>query len=153
MGDPNDAGGRERAADYTRLAEHARDEVWRSGGDAPWQQVERELSGIRAALTWLVGSGDPADAEQGLRLVGALRNFWHARGRLGEGRRWFARYLALPQAAGHTAARARALDDAGALAFWDGDPAAARALAEEALAIERGLLIAAGPVAEHLPAG
>src|SRR5206468_2127639 len=56
-----------------------------------------------------------------------------------EGREQLARVLALPGAEARTAARGKALNAAGALAYQQGDYGAARALYEEGLAIGREL--------------
>jgi tetratricopeptide (TPR) repeat protein len=74
-----------------------------------------------------------------LRLGGALWWFWLVRGYWTEGREHLAGLLALPGAEARTAARANALGDAGILARYQGDYAAARALHEERLAICREL--------------
>jgi tetratricopeptide (TPR) repeat protein len=115
---------------------------------AEWlDRLEREHDGLRTALRWMVKHGE---AEPGLRLMIALRDFW--RWHLREGREWFAQVLALPQASARTALRARALDNAATLAFYElyqrddpvseefrGEYVACRALTEESLAIFREL--------------
>ena len=64
-------------------------------------------------------------------------SFWNVRGHFSEGRQHLRRALAREGAQEATAARARALDSAGKLAFNQGDHTQARALHEEALAIFR----------------
>ena len=108
-----DALRRRHAAFYSALAEQAWQE---SPGPrrAEWvDRLEWEHENLRAALQWSAESGE---AEQGLRLAVALRDFW--RHHLSEGHEWFAKLLALPQAAARTAMRAHALDVAGTLAFY-----------------------------------
>jgi non-specific serine/threonine protein kinase len=120
---------------------------------AEWlERLEEEHDNLRAALDWCVsaGAGTPeslkvekeavdSPTEAGLRLAGAVWRFWHIRGYLGEGRRWLTALLTHPNDGIAGAARAKALDGAGALACNQGDYAAARALHEEGLALYRGL--------------
>lgn len=135
------------AASCLELAEEARREL-NSPDRAAWlDRLESELSNQRTALRWLAARGD---ADRGLRLLIALRDFW--RWHLSEGRAWFAEFLALPQATARTVLRARALDNAATLAFYAlyqrDDPlgddareelAAFRSMSEESLAIAREL--------------
>jgi tetratricopeptide (TPR) repeat protein len=104
--------------------------------DSWMDRVEREHDNLRAALAW---SGAQGQGEKGLRLGGALWWFWQVRSYLGEGREHLAGLLALPGTEARTMARAKALDGAGALAWFQGDYGAARALVEESLAIWREL--------------
>jgi tetratricopeptide (TPR) repeat protein len=102
---------------------------------AVWmRRLEREHANLAALLGWLVAQGD---AERGLQLADLLQELWFEEMHTSEGRMWFARLLALPQAAARTTQRAQALDLAGALALNQGDYAPARALKEEALSILR----------------
>jgi predicted ATPase len=98
-------------------------------------RCDAEHANIRAALRWAVdrGQADPAQ-----RAAGALWRFWQQRGHLAEGRRWLEEVLAMPSGQAPTAARAKALTGGGGIAWWT-DQEAARALYEEALAIERRL--------------
>jgi non-specific serine/threonine protein kinase len=99
-------------------------------------RLEREHDNLRAALAWSVGSGEP---QIGLRLGGALQEFWWVRGYHKEGSAQLLRLLGQPGAEAHTAARARALSGAGRIEGFQGDVDTARALHEESLAIWRGL--------------
>jgi predicted ATPase len=124
-------------ADYYRtLAEEAEPAL--TGSDqATWLELlEAEHDNLRAALRWAEEGGE---AESGLRLAGALCQFWLIRGHLREGREWLARLLGLAGASPRTAARAKALTRAGHLAHNLGDFTAARALFEESLALWREL--------------
>jgi tetratricopeptide (TPR) repeat protein len=104
---------------------------------AVWvQRLEREHANFQVALDWLVARGE---AERGLRLADLLQELWFEEQHTSEGRAWFARLLALPQAADHTLQRAQALDLAGAYALNQGDYADARALKEQGIAILREL--------------
>ncbi len=92
--------------------------------------LEAEHDNVRAALRWALDAGEAALA---LRLTGAVFRFWMVRGYVEEGRRWLAAALD----AGRDqppALRAKVLNGAGSLAHTAGDPAAAIALYEEALA-------------------
>ena len=83
-----------------------------------------------AALRWTL---ERQEVEMGLRLAGALWAFW--RQHLREGRSWLAQVLTQPGAQARTAARAKALLGAGALAFFHGDFLEARRLLEESVSI------------------
>jgi tetratricopeptide (TPR) repeat protein len=84
---------------------------------------------MRAALSWML---EHEEAQLALRLSGALRWFWRARGYYGEGRRWLERALSEE---GRTSARARAktLDGVGWLASEQHDIDRVQAAAEEGL--------------------
>jgi predicted ATPase/transcriptional regulator with XRE-family HTH domain len=129
---------RERHARYfVELTEGAQREL-ASAALAAWlDRLEAEEGNLRAALGWSHAAASDVDAEVGLRLAGALLKFWQLRGRLSEGRAQLA--MALSRSAAPIAARARALNTAGQLAFQQGDSAAARPLYEESLAIYRQL--------------
>jgi non-specific serine/threonine protein kinase len=132
------------AAHYLALAEEAEPRTLGAPNpDAPAQlaRLEAELDNLRAALRWWAARGR---AEPGLRLAGALTQFWYRGGHLAEGRAWLATFLALPAppAAGGRAARSArltALGAAGELARHQGDHAAAGAHNSERLALARAL--------------
>jgi predicted ATPase/transcriptional regulator with XRE-family HTH domain len=103
---------------------------------AAWPaRLEREHDNLRAALAW--GTTERGDGAAGLRVAGALWRFWHIRGHLSEGSAWLDRTLARGQ--GTTAERAKALNGAGNLAFYQGDYERSGALHEESLALRRRL--------------
>ena len=82
-------------------------------------RLQVEHDNLRTALDWSRQEG--GEIEVGLRLVGALWWFWNLRDHLSEG---FARaeaMLAHAEASDRTAARAKALTSAGALAWLQGD--------------------------------
>jgi predicted ATPase/DNA-binding SARP family transcriptional activator len=160
----DDAGSEGRYRLLETVRQYARDRLLEAGeGPAVWQRhhdwclalaketepklygpepaegldrLEREHDNLRAALAWTVAQGQ---GEAGLRLGGALWQYWHVRGYWTEGRERLAELLALPGAAARTAARAWALQIAGELAYGQGEYGAARALFEESLAIKREL--------------
>ncbi|MDP9372367.1 MAG: tetratricopeptide repeat protein [Chloroflexota bacterium] len=126
---------------YLALAETAETELTGPEQAAWLDRLEREHGNLRAALRWSLEAGE---AETGLRLAGALWQFWASHGHLGEGRRWLDAALtavpglANPQSGGaSTAVRAKALAGAGDLARNQSDSAAARAFLLESLALSR----------------
>jgi predicted ATPase/DNA-binding CsgD family transcriptional regulator len=123
-GDGTDAR-RAHATYFTDLAERAEPDL-RGPTQQRWRDaLEAELSNLRAALAWTLGeSSDPADAELGLRVVGALWYFWFQRGLTGEARRWLTQALTRSSAGGRP--RAQALLGVGTLAWRQGDCVAAR---------------------------
>jgi tetratricopeptide (TPR) repeat protein len=127
---------RQRHADYyLHLAEEA-DRHLRSAEQQVWlDRLEAERGNLRAALSWFLDR--TADAEAGLRLAGALGQFWIIRGHVSEGRHWSARAL---QRGCHAAPalRSKVLFRAGMLA-WPGDLPLAHSLVEEGLLLLREL--------------
>ncbi|HLV81248.1 MAG TPA: tetratricopeptide repeat protein [Chthonomonadaceae bacterium] len=120
------------------LAEEAEGNLFGSEPARWLTRLEREHGNLRAALA--LDILDDADLEVGLRLAGALRKYWEIRGHLSEGRAHLGRLLARsPTSAPRSAARARALYGAAALALRQGDREAARALFEKCLSIQRAL--------------
>jgi predicted ATPase/class 3 adenylate cyclase len=129
---------------FLALAEQAEAELARV--DQPqrrwFDRLEAEAGNLRAALNWTIENGE---AEAGLRLAGALGEFWDTRGHWKEGREHLARLLALngghltQSGSGSGAIRAKALHVAGTLAYDQRDYGAARALFEESGAIWREL--------------
>jgi tetratricopeptide (TPR) repeat protein len=100
-----------------------------------WAQVERERDNVRAALRWLIGSGEAAAH----RLAGRLISHYAFGGRASEGRMWVAELLSLPSGTGKTRARAGTLVQAAKLEFLLGNCETGRHHAQEALAIAREL--------------
>lgn len=119
---------------FLALAEEAEPKL--SGAEqARWLgRLQTEHDNLRAALTW--SKTNLGDADTGLRLAGALGQFWCQQGYIIEGRDWLAAMLSLA-ASGPAGARAKALNGAGHLACMQGDFAAARALHQEGLALAR----------------
>src|SRR5215207_1666411 len=139
-----DAARRRHAAFFLALAEEAEPEL-RGSNQRGWlERLEMEHDNLRAALSWALGQEE--ETELGLRLGGALGEFWHLRGHLSEGRRWLQAGLAKGEAT-LTAARARALARAGYIAWEQGDYAHSVALSEESLTLSRKLGDAAGAAA------
>ncbi len=121
---------------FLALAEEAEPGL-RGARQGEWlERLEREHDNLRAALSWALESGE---TELGLRLGGALGEFWHLRGHLSEGRRWLEAALAKGSDAPPESARAKALARAGYVAWEQGDYERAVALSEESLALSREL--------------
>jgi non-specific serine/threonine protein kinase len=99
-------------------------------------RLEAEHDNLRAALGWC--QLDPSRGELGLRLVAALGWFWRLRGHMTEGRRWLEAALRVRNGL-LDAARPRALNGAGLLAFGQGDYRPARQLLEESVRVARTL--------------
>jgi predicted ATPase/transcriptional regulator with XRE-family HTH domain/Tfp pilus assembly protein PilF len=139
-----DAVRREHAHYYLALVEEAVPHLRGAQQQAQLDRLEREYLNIRAALSWTVRSGGhrgddaASDVEVGLRMAGALWQFWEIRGYISEGRAWLTRILELA-ASEDTAWRAGALHAAGRLGFLQGDFAGARDYFESSLAIRREL--------------
>lgn len=129
----------QHAAYFLALAETAQPYLEGSEQTRWLDSLEREHDNLRAALQWSAHSGSSGNVERGLRGAAALWLFWLMRGHLSEGRARLAELLALPGAAAPGAARADALNTAGALARYQGDFAAAAPLIVEGLAIRRAL--------------
>jgi predicted ATPase/class 3 adenylate cyclase len=124
-------------ADYYLALVEAAEPALTGPEQTAWlERLEAEHDNLRAALRWAEESGE---AEVGLRLAGALCQFWLMRGHLREGQERLARLLGLAGAPPYTAARAKALTRAGHVADNLGDYAAAHAFFEESLAIRRAL--------------
>ena len=123
--------GRRHAEHFLARAEEAEPNLHRSERSGDWLDgLEREHDNLRAALDWFETAGD---SRLGLRLAGALSQYWYLKGHVAEGRQRLARALG----AGNDpdAARAKALRGAAVLAIAGGDLAAGRLHGEEALAI------------------
>ncbi len=102
----------------------------------PWlDRLEGDNDNLRAVLAWSAGA--EGDVAMGAQLVGALGWFWHLRGYLSEGRTLSAAVLARRPQGQRDAAWARALYSGGLVAWSQGDFAAARTWAEEALSTFR----------------
>jgi predicted ATPase/serine/threonine protein kinase len=110
----------------------AEEEPTGESGEKWLEQFGFEHGNFRAALEWLIETGD---AQWGLRLGAALFRFWEMREYFAEGRDSLGKLLKLPGAAVPNKVRARALFAGGALASGQGDYASADALIGESLEI------------------
>lgn len=114
---------------FLQLAEQAETQL--SGPhQAAWlDRLEADHDNLRMVLTRSVGG------EYGLRLAGALAQFWKLRGYLREGSEWLSRMLTAPGSEARTPARARALFGSGMLAYDMGDFETAQDACQESLVI------------------
>jgi predicted ATPase len=87
---------RRHANFFLALAEEAEPRFRGPGATTSLGRLETEHDNIRAALSWLLESGE---AELGLRLGATLLWFWSARGYWSEGARWLEEALAKDVAA------------------------------------------------------
>jgi predicted ATPase len=128
---------RRRHAEYmVRFAEEVAAPL-AAGGEqsAAMAQLDADLDNLRAAQEWCAAAGE---LELELRLLVALENYLAVRGYLSEGRRVFD--SAVARSAGvDKGLRAALCVHAATFPSRQGDPASARALLEEALALFREL--------------
>jgi non-specific serine/threonine protein kinase len=121
---------------FVSLADTARRGL-RGHAQRSWlERLEREHDNLRAAIRWCIESGN---ADGALQLTSSSWRFWYARGLFSEGRQWLDQALGMAGAGGRTRLRARALNAASNLAYYEGDYTAAEALQQESLAIRREL--------------
>ncbi len=121
---------------YLGLAERAEPELHGPDQVGWLDRLEMEHDNLRAALEWT--KTEERGAETGLRLAGALHQFWAMRGYLSEGREWLEGVVARSNSTS-TVARTKAVYGAGVLAFDQGDYGRAQALCEESLSLYREL--------------
>jgi predicted ATPase/DNA-binding CsgD family transcriptional regulator len=122
---------------FLQLAEEAAPQMEGSEQVTWLNRLEREHDNMRAALAWSRTAKDKA--ELGLRLAGALARFWNLRGYFREGREHLSAALSKPEASAGTAARPKALYEAGGLAFQQSDFPAAHSLLEQSVSMYREL--------------
>jgi predicted ATPase/DNA-binding CsgD family transcriptional regulator len=128
---------RERHAGYyLALAEEAEPELLGAWQVAWLHRLETEYGNLRAALSWCLDEEGEKLAETGLRLAAALGRFWGVQGPR-EGRRWLEKGLAASDTSS-ASVRAKALNEAGFIAVYLGDPQSV-ALLEEGLALYKEL--------------
>lgn len=119
------------AAWFIALAEDAYPHL--RGRPKEWlDRLKPEHDNLRAALDHLEASGE---TQLALQLAGAVYQFWNLGGHLKEGKPRLERLLGTDES--RTAARARALNGAAAMAASTGDSATAKLRSREALALHR----------------
>lgn len=97
-------------------------------------RVEHEHNNLRAALSWAI-EHDPNGVAP--RIVAAAWRFWQMRGHINEGRDKAELVIAAATDAANPPVRARALEAAGGLAYWQGDFPGARTHYQAWLDLER----------------
>ncbi|HET7091302.1 MAG TPA: tetratricopeptide repeat protein [Anaerolineae bacterium] len=126
------------AAYYTELAEAAEPKL-RGAEQLAWlNRLENEHENLRVALEWSLRDR-ASDAQESVRLTGALHPFWKRRAHWSEGRDWLKRALAQSADSQVTQERVKALNAAVLLAADQADTGSAWRLAQENLALSREL--------------
>jgi len=129
---------RQRHAEFfLELAERVPPTMTSAERKARYIRFDAEQDNLRAAMGWALATHH---AELGLRLVGALGEYWFWwASRWHEGWSWISQFLALPEAMQPKRVRANALKGAVNLVRYTGDPVKANRLADESLALFREL--------------
>lgn len=121
------------AAWYLTMAAAARAQIEGPQRRSAHRRIRHDLGNMRAALSWLLASGD---AEGAHRLANEMARFWIDLGYISEGRRWLEQVAGLPDPVS-PGSRAEALYWAAGFANLQGDREQALAHADRALAIAR----------------
>ena len=125
---------RDRHVDaYCALAASAAPNLFSDQQKAWLDRLERDHDNFRAAFDWCAATGD---AERPMILAASFWRFWQMRGHLHEGRVRLESILAM-RSSEVRETRARALEAAGGVAYWQGDMPAAQAYYDECLALTR----------------
>ncbi len=122
---------------FLKSAEDAEPHLRRSDAVEWHDRIEVDHDNFRLALDWTVQS--KSSAESGLRLAGAVSEFWATRGYLVEGRERASSALNHARAFERTALYANVLCNVAWIANYQGDFPGARAFANESLANFRKL--------------
>ncbi|HYA09583.1 MAG TPA: tetratricopeptide repeat protein, partial [Gaiellaceae bacterium] len=124
----------QHAAVFIALAEEFEQQYQFPDQSALYERLEIEHGNIRAALTFLLETGD---ADQALRLAAALRRFWQIHGHLAEGRRLLEAALAGEGTA--LDLRSKAVNGLGIIVAQQGDFEEAARLFTESMELARRL--------------
>jgi predicted ATPase/DNA-binding SARP family transcriptional activator len=128
------------AQHYLALAEAAAPALHGPEQIAWFDRLDEEHANLYVALAWLLEAGNVASA---LSLASALHWFWHVRGHFAEGRIWLERAISAAEAPDSgpipEVLLARALSAVLELTIDQGDLAAAKAHAEQSVALWRAL--------------
>ncbi|HET7339678.1 MAG TPA: adenylate/guanylate cyclase domain-containing protein [Candidatus Dormibacteraeota bacterium] len=122
------------AAAMQALAEAAGPNLFGSEQKKWLDRLALDNDNFRAAFDWVISRGD---ARRALLLGAAYWRFWQMRGHLREGRARLEAILAMPGARDDRAARARGLEAAGGVAYWQGDLETSGLYYDENLVIAR----------------
>ncbi|MDX2151928.1 MAG: protein kinase [Bryobacteraceae bacterium] len=118
----------------TNLAEAAGEALTGEQQGVWLRRLDADHDTVRAALTWLTGEGETAQA---LRIATGVWRYWTARGYHKEGRAWLERLLKAAWEDVDAGLRADAFNGCGTLAHESGEFAAAKDLLERALSLYR----------------
>jgi predicted ATPase/class 3 adenylate cyclase len=121
---------------FLALAEEAEPQLAGADQQTWLERLATDHDNLRAALEWS-GESSTGGGTDGLRLAGALWRFWRVRGHLTEGREYLSRALTVAGTGADAAVRAKAVNQAGYLAWAQGDTASARGFYEAALSLRR----------------
>jgi non-specific serine/threonine protein kinase len=121
---------------FFALAQKAEPELRKAQQEAWAEQLKREYENLRAALSWVIASGQE---DLALQFTKALGPFWYLRGFLREGQRWLKAALA-NKVAIPASIRAKGLSTSAFIAFHQGDYERTIALCEEVLALPREMV-------------
>jgi predicted ATPase/transcriptional regulator with XRE-family HTH domain len=91
------------------LADRAMPKMFTAAEPAWLDQLQQEDDNLQAALDWAFGPGRETAIEDGLRLAGALADYWFLSGNLSEGRAWLTRAVDLSTGRPPSPGRARSL--------------------------------------------
>ncbi|HEX7262891.1 MAG TPA: adenylate/guanylate cyclase domain-containing protein [Candidatus Dormibacteraeota bacterium] len=122
------------AAAYQALAESAAPHLFGAEQKQWLDRIELDHDNLRTAFDWSLSH---KDARRALSLGAAVWRFWQMRGHLREGRVQLDAILSMPGARDYPVDRARALEAAGGVAYWQGDMEAAQSYYDECLALTR----------------
>jgi non-specific serine/threonine protein kinase len=118
---------------YLDLAEEGDRNIFGSQQKVWLERLTAELDNFRTVLGW----ASTSDPRIGLRMAGALGQFWHLRGHFVEGRNWVQHFLPLEDGGHDKEHIAKALVSAGRFAWMQGDYGPARSYCERALELFR----------------
>ncbi len=142
-------GVRERHANFfLALAEEASSHLKGAEQEVWLERLEEEHNNLRAGLGWFLQKTEESSeasahsALSGLRMAGALSQFWDTHGYFSEGRRWLKKVLASIETPSYE--RVDALTGAGWLAARLSDMGDAIQMYEQAIDIARGIGYKAG---------
>ncbi|HET7420347.1 MAG TPA: tetratricopeptide repeat protein [Candidatus Dormibacteraeota bacterium] len=122
------------AAAYQALAEAAAPHLFGDEQKRWLDRLEVDHDNFRAAFDWAQAGGD---IKRALVLGAVFWRFWQMRGHLAEGRARLESILAVPETHGFPQERARALEAAGGIAYWQGDMPATQVFYAECLELTK----------------
>ena len=127
---------RRHARTFLALAEATTPAIETRDGATAIARLAEERENLRCAVRLAI---ETCDAELGLRLARVLGRFWSAAGDIDEGASSIVALLAIPGADASTAFRMRAVEAAGNMSYYAGEPARAREMYRAQLELARAL--------------